>query len=61
MARLWRRGNLPDDLTGATVLDVGTTNGGFAFEAERRGAVRVVAVDIVDADLFEFNALCQAL
>lgn len=35
----------PDDLTGKTVLDVGTFNGFFAFEAERRGASRVVAAD----------------
>ena len=35
----------PDDLTGKTVLDVGTFNGFFAFEAEKRGAKRVVAAD----------------
>lgn len=36
---------LPDDLTGKTVLDVGTYDGFYAFEAERRGAARVVATD----------------
>src|SRR4051794_20015117 len=36
---------LPDDLTGKTVLDVGTWDGFFAFEAERRGASRVLATD----------------
>lgn len=36
---------LPDDLTGCSVLDVGTFDGYFAFEAERRGASRVVAAD----------------
>lgn len=33
------------DLTGKTVLDVGTWDGFFAFEAERRGASRVIAAD----------------
>lgn len=36
---------LPDDLTGKTVLDIGTWDGFMAFECERRGAARVVAVD----------------
>ena len=36
---------LPDDLTGKTVLDVGAWDGFFSFEAERRGAERVVALD----------------
>jgi tRNA (mo5U34)-methyltransferase len=36
---------LPADLRGKTVLDVGTWDGFFAFEAERRGAERVVATD----------------
>lgn len=33
------------DLEGKTVLDIGTFDGFFAFEAERRGAKRVVALD----------------
>jgi tRNA (mo5U34)-methyltransferase len=36
---------LPDDLAGKTVLDVGTANGFWAFEMERRGA-DVTAVDL---------------
>jgi len=36
---------MPDDLSGKTVLDIGTFNGFYAFEAERRGAARVVAAD----------------
>lgn len=36
---------LPNDLTGKSVLDVGTFDGFLAFECERRGARRVVAVD----------------
>lgn len=36
---------IPADLTGKTVLDVGAYDGFYAFEAERRGAARVVAAD----------------
>jgi tRNA (mo5U34)-methyltransferase len=53
--------NLPADLSGKTVLDVGTTNGGTAFELERRGAARVVAVDIFDPDWFGLRALSDFL
>jgi tRNA (mo5U34)-methyltransferase len=35
----------PADLTGCTVLDVGAWDGFFSFEAERRGAERVLATD----------------
>ena len=37
--------NLPEDLTGKTVLDIGCNEGFFSFEAERRGASRVLAID----------------
>jgi len=36
---------LPDDLRGLSVLDVGAWDGFFSFEAERRGARRVLATD----------------
>lgn len=36
---------LPEDLSGMTVLDIGSWDGFFAFEAERRGASRVLATD----------------
>jgi len=36
---------LPNELTGRSVLDVGTFDGFYAFLAEARGARRVVAVD----------------
>lgn len=36
---------LPEDLSGKSVLDVGTFDGFYAFLAEARGADRVVAVD----------------
>ena len=37
---------LPPSLEGMTALDVGTGDGFFAFEMERRGAARVLAVDL---------------
>jgi tRNA (mo5U34)-methyltransferase len=36
---------LPEDLSGMSVLDIGSWDGFFAFEAERRGASRVLATD----------------
>src|SRR2546426_8767219 len=48
---------LPADLTGKSVLDIGTTNGAGAFEAERRGARAVLATDIVPASWFGFDQL----
>jgi tRNA (mo5U34)-methyltransferase len=52
---------IPDDLTGRSVLDIGTTNGGVAFEAERRGAGRVVATDIYPPDRFGFDRIAKLL
>jgi tRNA (mo5U34)-methyltransferase len=40
-----RRLKLPESFAGKTVLDVGAWDGFFAFEAERRGASRVLATD----------------
>jgi tRNA (mo5U34)-methyltransferase len=37
---------LPADLTGLSVLDAGAANGFFSFEFERRGAQRVLAIDL---------------
>lgn len=39
---------LPRSLEGLRCLDVGTFNGFWAFEMERRGASEVVAVDVLD-------------
>ena len=36
---------IPDDLTGATVLDIGCNAGFYALEMARRGAERVVGID----------------
>jgi len=37
--------DMPEDLTGKTVLDIGAWDGAFSFEAEKRGAKRVLATD----------------
>ncbi len=37
--------HFPDDLRGKTVLDIGAWDGFFSFEAEGRGASRVLATD----------------
>jgi tRNA (mo5U34)-methyltransferase len=47
----WSEFPLPENLAGTRLLDVGTWDGWFAFEAERRGA-QVVAVDIVGQENF---------
>jgi tRNA (mo5U34)-methyltransferase len=52
---------IPSDLSGKTALDIGTSNGGAAFELERRGAERVVAVDIFPPWWFGFDALKEFL
>jgi tRNA (mo5U34)-methyltransferase len=36
---------IPKDLTGKSVLDIGAWDGALSFEAERRGASRVLATD----------------
>lgn len=39
------RFGMPQDLTGKLVLDVGAWDGFFSFEAEKRGALRILATD----------------
>src|SRR5579872_3409662 len=39
---------LPERLDGLRCLDVGTHDGFWAFEMERRGAAEVVAIDVED-------------
>src|SRR5262245_13807169 len=48
--RLLRLAQVPKNLAGWSVLDIGASNGGFSFGAERRGAADVVAVDVCDAE-----------
>lgn len=51
---------LPERLDGLDVLDIGAWDGFFSFEAERRGAQRVVAYDLVPEDYGGF-ATARAL
>jgi tRNA (mo5U34)-methyltransferase len=46
---------LPPRLDGLSVLDIGAWDGFFSFEAERRGAKRVVAYDLTPEDYFGFS------
>lgn len=52
---------LPERLDGMRVLDVGCAEGFFAFEAERRGASQVVAIDSFSDSIDRFNLVRQAL
>jgi tRNA (mo5U34)-methyltransferase len=45
---------LPADLAGMRCLDVGTMDGFWAFEMERRGADSVVAIDLDDPDAMDW-------
>ncbi|MGB9245856.1 MAG: class I SAM-dependent methyltransferase, partial [Candidatus Acidiferrales bacterium] len=47
---------VPRNLSGLRALDIGTWDGPFAFELERRGA-NVTALDIQDPDITVFNAV----
>lgn len=42
------------DLTGKRCLDIGTFDGFYAFEMERRGAAEVVAIDVEDHLLWDW-------
>jgi tRNA (mo5U34)-methyltransferase len=45
---------LPPDLTGKRCLDVGTMDGFWAFEMERRGAESVTAIDLDDPQALDW-------
>jgi tRNA (mo5U34)-methyltransferase len=47
---------LPGSLAGKRCLDVGTFNGFWAFEMERRGADEVVAIDVLDPARWDWPA-----
>src|SRR5437588_2326133 len=48
---------LPRDLSGMRCLDVGTMDGFWAFEMERRGAQEVVAADVARVDELDWPVL----
>jgi tRNA (mo5U34)-methyltransferase len=52
---------LPANLEGLTVLDIGAWDGFFSFEAERRGASRVVAYDLFPPDTHGFTTARELL
>lgn len=51
---------LPDDLSGKRVLDIGTYDGYFAFECEKRGAV-VLAIDTIPYGVAGFKVVKEIL
>jgi tRNA (mo5U34)-methyltransferase len=59
----WRRfaHALPADLRGKTVLDIGCNGGFYSIEMKRRGAARVLAVDIDEAYLRQARFAAQVL
>jgi tRNA (mo5U34)-methyltransferase len=52
---------IPSDLSGKRVLDVGAWNGCFSFECERRGAKEVVAFSLEDPAEVGFDRLKKIL
>jgi len=52
---------LPQDLSGKTVLDIGCNEGFFSFDAERRRAKRVVAIDKSSEAREKFQLIKQLL
>jgi tRNA (mo5U34)-methyltransferase len=61
VAALTDAAELPHDLRGRRVLDVGAWHGCFSFECERRGAAEVVAYSLEDPEASGFNRLKHAL
>jgi tRNA (mo5U34)-methyltransferase len=51
---------LPASLEGARCLDVGTWDGFWAFEMERRGAASVTAIDLDDAARWDWPPRVRA-
>ncbi|HEY0790049.1 MAG TPA: TIGR04290 family methyltransferase [Chthoniobacterales bacterium] len=57
------RGAIPDDLEGASVLEIGCNAGYYSFEMKKRGAGRVVGIDTDERYLrqAEFMGRCLGL
>jgi len=51
---------MPEDLSGRSVLDIGCSEGFFGREAERRGAARILGIDKAE-QLVEKNALLREI
>ena len=52
---------MPEDLGGMRVLDIGARDGFFTFEAERRGAREVIALDNEPPDRTGFSIAAELL
>ena len=52
---------MPEDITGMRVLDIGARDGFFSFEAERRGAREVIALDNESPDCTGFSIAAELL
>jgi len=52
---------IPQDLQGASVLDIGCNGGFYSIEAKRRGAGRVLGIDIDDRYLNQARFAAQTL
>jgi len=59
----WRHiaGSLPQDLSGAEVLDIGCNGGFYSIEMKRRGAERVLGIDVDDRYLDQARFAAQTL
>lgn len=55
------RAVLPDDLGGRSVLDLGCNYGFFCFEAKKRGAARVVGIDVDPESIRKARLLADCL
>jgi tRNA (mo5U34)-methyltransferase len=54
-------GVIPADLTGATVLDIGCNGGFYSIELKRRGAEKVLGIDVDDRYLNQARFAAQQL
>ena len=54
-------GAIPEDLDGATVLDVGCNAGFYSIEMKKRGAKRVLGIDVDDRYLEQARFAAQTL
>jgi tRNA (mo5U34)-methyltransferase len=52
---------IPEDITGATVLDIGCNAGFYSIEMKKRGAAQVVAVDVDDRYLNQGRFAAETL
>lgn len=54
---IYMRLGLPEDMSGLRVLDIGTNDGFYAFECERRNAREVIAIDHFSIEMTGFQVL----